>query len=125
MSDILIADDHSAVRLGLALLTRKAVGESCNIDFARSGQEVLQKLREKNYQLLLSDLAMPDQLGIALIGLALRLQPGLRIVVVSVAPEQHFAPGCLQAGASAYISKSVPDDAFIEAIRSVYRDHVI
>ena len=120
MSDILIADDHSAVRLGLALLTRKAVGESCNIDFARSGQEVLQKLREKNYQLLLSDLVMPDQLGITLIGQALELQPELRIVIISAAPEQDMAPRSIQAGASAYINKGVPDEVFIETISAVY-----
>ena len=125
MPDILIADDHSAARLGLALLTRKAIGESCNIDFAHSGREVLQRLQEKSYQLLLCDLVMPDRLGTALIGQALELQRDLRIVIVSVKQEQHFAPACLEAGALAYINKSVPDDVFIETIRSVYKDHVL
>jgi len=125
MPEILIADDHSAARLGLALLTRKAIGESCNIDFAQSGQEVLQRLQEKNYHMLLSDLVMPDQLGIALIGQALEQQRDLGIIIVSAGPERHFAPGCLQAGALAYISKSVPDDFFIETIRSVYLDHIM
>jgi two-component system invasion response regulator UvrY len=125
MSDILIADDHSAVRLGLALLTRKAIGESCNIDFAQSGQEVLQRLQEKNYHMLLSDLVMPDQLGIALIGQALELQPDVRIVIISAAAEQDMASRCIQAGASAYINKGVPDEAFIETIGSVYQGHNI
>lgn len=125
MPDVLIADDHSVARLGLAWLTRKAIGESCNIDFARTGQEVLQRLLEKKYQLLLCDLLMPDQLGVALIGQALELQDDLNIVIISVKPEQHFASACLQAGALAYISKSVPDDVFIKTIRSVYKDHVL
>jgi len=123
MSDILIADDHSAVRLGLALLTRKAIGESCNIDFTQSGQEVLQRLQEKNYHMLLSDLVMPDQLGIALIGQALELQPDVRIVIISAAPEQDMASRCIQAGASAYLNKGVPDEVFIETIGSVYQGH--
>jgi len=123
MPEILIADDHSAARLGLALLTRKAIGESCNIDFAQSGQEVLQRLQEKNYHMLLSDLVMPDQLGIALIGQALELQRDIRIVIISAAPEQDMASRCIQAGASAYINKGVPDEVFIETISSVYQGH--
>ncbi|XZF16591.1 response regulator [Chitinophagaceae bacterium MMS25-I14] len=120
MPDILIADDHSIVRHGLALLAGKAIGEDCTIDFAQTGQEVLDRLREKEYRLLLSDLMMPDQKGIALIGEALDLLPRLRIIVISVGPEQDFAERCLQAGASAYINKGMPDAVFIETISSVY-----
>jgi two-component system, NarL family, invasion response regulator UvrY len=121
MPDILIADDHSIVRHGLALLAGKAIGDSCTIDFAQSGREALEKLQEKEYRLLLSDLMMPDQMGIALIGAAMELLPDLRVIVVSVGPEQDFAERCLQAGAAAYINKGMPDAAFIETIRTVYQ----
>lgn len=125
MPDILIADDHSAVRHGLALLTRQAIGEVGSIDFARSGDEVLEKLREKPYCLMLSDLVMPDQKGIGLIGEALALQPDLRIIVVSMGPEQDFASRCIQAGAAAYINKGEADEIFIETIRSVHDGKVV
>lgn len=121
MPDILIADDHSIVRHGLALLTSKAIGDPCNIDFAQAGQEVLEMLPRKQYRLLLSDLMMPDQMGIELIGAALDLQPDLKIIVISVGPEQDFAERCLRAGAAAYMNKAMPDAAFIETIRAVYQ----
>ncbi|WP_118973250.1 response regulator transcription factor [Taibaiella koreensis] len=120
--NILIADDHSIVRRGLALLTRKALGEDCVIDFAESGDEVLELLQQKSYTMLLSDLMMPDQKGTALIWQALNVQPGLRVVIVSVAPERDFAPQCLYNGACAYINKNVSDEAFTKVIRSVIYD---
>lgn len=119
MLDILIADDHSAVRHGLALLTQKALGESCAIDFAQSGEEVLERLQQKKYTILMSDLMMPDQKGIALIGQALNVQPELRIIVISVGPERDFAAQCLHNGAYAYINKGVPDAVFTKVICSV------
>jgi len=120
MPDILIADDHSAVRHGLALLARQAIGNSCEIDFARSGEEALGLLREQEFRLLFSDLVMPDRMGVGLIGEALALQPELKIIVVSVGPEEDFAERCISAGAMAYINKGAPDDTFIQVISSVY-----
>lgn len=119
MLNILIADDHSAVRHGLALLTQQALGDDCTIDFAQSGEEVLECLRQKEYALLLSDLMMPDQKGMAIIELALNIQPKLRIIIISVGPEQDFAAPCISSGAYGYINKAAPDVVFIKAIRSV------
>ena len=119
MLDILIADDHSAVRHGLALLTQETLGDSCTIDFAQSGGEVLERLQQKKYAILMSDLVMPDQKGIGLIGEALELQPELRIIIISVGSERDFATQCLQSGACAYVNKGVSDQAFSKIIRSV------
>ena len=119
MLNILIADDHSAVRHGLSLLTEQALGESCQIDYAGSGDEVLEQLQQKSYTLLLSDLMMPDQKGIGLIGQALQLQPTLRIIVISVGPERDFAAQCLRSGAHAYINKGSSDLTFTKILRSV------
>lgn len=125
MPDILIADDHSAVRHGLALLARQALGNSREIDFARSGEEALALLAEKEYRLLFSDLVMPDRMGLGLIGEALALQSELKIIVVSVGPEEDFAERCMAAGAMAYINKGAPDDTFIEVIQSVYQNAMV
>lgn len=119
MLDILIADDHSAVRHGLALLTQKTLDEACAIDFAESGDEVLACLQKKSYSILLSDLMMPDQKGMDLIGQALELQPELRIIIISVGAERDFAAQCIVNGACAYIHKGASDLTFSKVIRSV------
>lgn len=119
MFSILIADDHYIVRYGLSLLTQKALGENCVIDFARSGKETLKYLRQKKYNLLLSDLMMPDQKGIGIIGQALEIQPELRIIIISAGPDSQFALRCMQSGAYAYINKGESDFTLTTAIRSV------
>ena len=116
--NILIADDHSAVRHGLALLTQQTLGD-CVIDFAQSGDEVLDCLQRKSYFLLMSDLMMPDQKGMDLIGLALDIQPNLRIIIISMGAERDFAARCIMNGAFVYVHKGAPDLAFSKAIRSV------
>lgn len=117
--NILIADDHSSVRHGLALLTRQTLGDSCMIDFAQSGDEALECLQQKSYFILMSDLMMPDQKGVDLISLALDIQPNLRIIIVSMGAEQDFAAQCIVKGAHAYIHKGASDMAFSKIIRSV------
>src|SRR5215217_9120802 len=117
--NILIADDHSAVRHGLALLTQQTLGGSYVIDFAQSGDEVLECLQQKSYFLLISVLMMPDQKGIDLIGLALDVQPNLRIIIISMGAERDFAAQCIVNGAHAYIHKGASDLAFGKTIRSV------
>lgn len=119
MLDILIADDHSAVRHGLALLTQAALDGSCTLDFAQTGKEVLERLQQKKYAMLLSDLMMPDQKGISLIAEALDIQPQLRIVIISAGPEQDFAAQCLNSGAYAYVNKGASDLVLSKTIRSV------
>jgi two-component system, NarL family, invasion response regulator UvrY len=122
MFHILIADDHSIVRHGLSLLAHKALGEIDTIDYAKSGDEVLELLRKKKYSLLLSDLVMPDRKGTSLIKLALELQPGLRIIIVSVGSERDFGPRCMESGAYAYINKGASDLTFTKTIQSVAYD---
>ena len=117
--NILIADDHSSVRHGLALLTEQTLGDSCVIDFAQSGDEVLARLQEKEYFILMSDLMMPDQKGVDLISLSLDIQPTLRIIIISMGPEQDFAAQCIVKGAHAYIHKGASDMAFSKTIRTV------
>lgn len=117
--NILIADDHSSVRHGLALLTAQTLGEECIIDFAQSGDEALICLAQKKYFLFISDFMMPDQRGVGLIGMALELQPLLRIIIISSGAEHDFADQCILKGAHAYIHKGASDMAFSKVIRTV------
>lgn len=123
MLPILIADDHAIVCLGLRLLIEKTLYEPCAIDFAHDGDEVLARLRQKEYAVLFCDLVMPDQKGVGLIAMALAIQPELKIIVISVGPDRDFAPQCLAAGARAYINKSTPDAGFAKILRAVLYDN--
>lgn len=61
MPDILIADDHLTVRLGIRALVEEVSGK-CQIDFAVDGPMLFSKLKKKNYDMLITDLNMQKTL---------------------------------------------------------------
>lgn len=105
MQKLLIADDHILVRLGVELLAKEVLGFNCIIDSVSNGKEIEKKLLSSKYDMLITDLNMPDTDGLELVALALRLQPELKILVVSVNPELVFASRYLRAGVYGYVQK--------------------
>jgi two-component system invasion response regulator UvrY len=109
---ILIADDHKVVRMGLSLIVTSEVPGS-TITEAGNAVEVLKVLRSKKIEMMLMDLKMPDTDSIGLLEQALVIHPGLRVLIVSLNPERVFAMRCLKAGAYGYVEKSA-DESFLE-----------
>lgn len=119
MIKVLIADDHSIARTGLELLTQSALGNDTMIDFATSSTEVISKLGEKKYDLLITDLAMPGNMSLSIVSATLNIQQNLKVIVITAASEGHLAAHCLEQGAYAYVNKNFPDKRLKEAIRQV------
>lgn len=103
MIRVVIADDHTIVREGLKQLLADAdfsiVGE------ARDGQEVLQCVRELEFDVLLLDMSMPKKSGIELIKQIRSEKPKLRILILSMHEEQQYAIRAIKAGAAGYLTK--------------------
>lgn len=118
MTTILIADDHLLVRIGLELVAREELGNCC-IEFAASGEEVMEKLAHARFDMLFTDMNMPDTESVTLVKKALEIQPRLKILVVSVNPEAVFAKRFLQLGAFGYVQKNADDKELKNAIRSL------
>lgn len=118
MLKILIADDHAIVREGLKQILAETAdmvvaGEATN------GQEVLELVRKKDFDLVLLDLAMPEKDGLDTLK-ELRLEkPNLPVLVLSIYPEEQYAVRVLKAGASGYLTKESAPDDLIAAIRKV------
>jgi DNA-binding NarL/FixJ family response regulator len=115
---MLLADDHAIVRSGLkqifALQPDVAVlGEAVN------GKEVLERLRQEPFDLLLLDLNMPGISGVDLIVRVKVHQPDLPILVLSMHNESQVAARVLKAGASGYITKDCEPEVLLAAIRKV------
>jgi DNA-binding NarL/FixJ family response regulator len=106
MRDIMIADDHFPVRVGVELIVREVAGQDCNISFAENGNDLLSKIVEKKYDLLITDLNMPLVSGANLINQALLLQSDLKIIILTVNENPALARQFIKAGAYAFISKS-------------------
>ena len=118
MTRIVIADDHTIVREGLKQVLA-AAGDLTVIAEAQNGSEVMQRVREQEFDVLLLDLSMPGKSGIELIKQVRNEKPKLRILVLSMHEEAQYAVRALKAGAAGYLTKDSASDLLIAAIRKV------
>ncbi len=115
---ILIADDHDVVRNGIIRsltvhFTGITFGEACN------AAEVLRLIDEKEWDLVILDIAMPGRSGLEVLKEIKMHHPKLPVIIFSMYPEDQFAVRCIKAGASAYLSKDVPSRDLAKAISSI------
>lgn len=118
MIRLVIADDHAIVRGGLKQLFALApdlevVGEAVN------GGEVLERLRQDPFDLLLLDLNMPGISGADLITRVKAHRADLPILILTMHNEPQVAARMLKAGATGYISKDCEPEILLAAIRKV------
>lgn len=118
MIGIVIADDHAIVREGLKRIIALAddmevVGE------AADGTEVMQRVRESIFEVLVLDLSMPGRSGMELIKLVHAERPKLRILVLSMHQELQYAVRAIKAGANGYLTKESAPDQLVQALRRI------
>ena len=105
---VLLADDNETV---LELVRDFLVSRHCRVVSMRSGEELLHKLDEAAADLVLLDIQMPGMDGLEVLR-RIRRHPDARTAALPVVTVTALAmPGdrerCLEAGASAYMSKPV------------------
>lgn len=118
MIKIIIVDDHAVVRKGL----KQIIDETPDLfvsDEAGSGYELIEKVREKKYDVVLLDISMPGKDGLDTLKELKIVRPDLPVLVFTVYPEEQYALRVLKAGAAGYINKECEPEALIEAIRKI------
>ena len=118
MIRIVVADDHTIVREGLKQVLSAAADLSV-VGEAQNGHEVLERVRELDFEVLLLDMSMPGRSGIELIKQARGEKPKLRILVLSMHQEQQYAVRAIRAGAAGYLTKDSASAQLVSAIRKV------
>ena len=118
MIRIVIADDHAIVREGLkrivsSIADMEVAGEAGN------GTEVMQRVRELAFDVLVLDLSMPGRSGMELIKLVRAERPQLRILVLSMHQELQYAVRAIKNGASGYLTKESAPAQLEQALRKV------
>lgn len=119
---ILVADDHAIVRTGF----RQFVCDEPDMEVAAeaaSGEEVVTLVREREFDVVLLDIAMPDTNGIDTLRVIKQIKPRLPVLFLSTYPETQYAVILLRAGADGYVMKDAPPEEIIRAIRTVARGH--
>lgn len=120
MKKILIADDHDIVRRGLRALFDEHPDLAVEGE-ASTAMEVLDRIREESWDLLVLDLDMPGGEGLETLRRVQSVDPDLPVIILSVHPEDRLAKRLLQAGASGYVQKDAASEDLIVATRRVLR----
>ena len=113
-----MADDHAVVREGLKRIVASAndmevVGEAVD------GVEVMRRVRESDFDVLVLDLAMPLRSGMKLINRLHGEKPNLRILVLGMHQELQHAVRAIMAGANGYLTMDCAPAQLIQALRRV------
>ena len=118
MIRIVIADDHAIVREGL----KRIVGAAVDLEVvaeAADGTEVMKRVREQDFDVLVLDLSMPGRSGMELIKWVKGEKPRLRILVLSMHQETQYAVRAIKSGASGYLTKESAPAQLEMAIRKI------
>lgn len=118
MIRVVVADDHTVVREGI----RRILERSSDIRVvaeATSGDEVIAALKQSPVNVLLLDIEMPGPDFTSVIQSAHEMDPRLRVLILSVHPEEQFAIRALRAGAAGYMTKDYSTEQLTGAIRRV------
>ena len=118
MIRILIADDHGTVRRGLKEILLDAFVDA-QITEVSNGLEVIQKAREEEWDIVISDLSMPGKTGLEALK-TLKLEfPKLAFLILSMHPEDRYAIRALRAGAAGYLTKDTAADELVNAVKTI------
>ncbi|MBC8401941.1 MAG: response regulator transcription factor [Candidatus Marinimicrobia bacterium] len=118
MINVLLADDHTMFREGL----KQILSDTSDIvvtDEAQNTGEVLNKVSEKQFDVVILDITMPGRTGLDIISELKSREPNLRVLILSMHPEEQYAVRAIKAGAAGYVTKNRAPKELISAIRKI------
>jgi len=118
MINILIVDDHAIVREGLNTILRLEKGLSV-VGMAKNAAEALKVVSSEKVNVIVLDISLPGRNGLEIIKEVKRIKPLIKIIMLSIYPEDRFAIRAFKAGASGYLTKEMAPEMIVEAIRKV------
>lgn len=118
MIHVVLCDDHAVLRRGIRDTLAEAVDISVTAE-AGSYAELREQLRTATCDVLLLDINMPGRSGLEALASVRETHPLIKVLMVSMYPEDQYALRCLKAGAPGYANKAGDPVLLIEAVRTV------
>lgn len=119
MLKLLLAEDHNVVRSGIRSLLEDDEDITIVAE-AVDGSEALEYIRSNSpVDMVLADINMPGMDGISLIREVKAFSPDIKVLILSMHDNEKFVAQAFQAGASAYLLKSVPAEELLFALKYV------
>ncbi len=120
---VLLIDDHTLFRLGLAGLLRRR-----GIDVAESvggGREGIAMAKESSPDIVLLDMRMPEMSGITVLRELRKEGIEAPIVMLTTSSDERDLVESLRSGAQGYLLKDMDPDELVSALRDIYRGKTV
>ncbi len=115
----MLVDDHDLVRTGIRRILDDVSGIKV-IAEARSGEEAVKVGRQVKPNVVLMDVKMPGIGGFEATRKLLRIDPDMKILIVTICNNDLYPSRLLQIGAAGYLTKGATTDEMVQAIRAVH-----
>ncbi len=118
MIEILMVDDHAIFRSGLRHLLADEIDMRIVAE-AANDLEALDHLRRREFNVVLLDVNMGGRSGLETMRRIRAEWPRLPVIMLSMYPEEQYAPMAFEQGANGYLSKDRDAETLVAAIRGV------
>lgn len=118
MIKVAICDDHKIVREGL----KQIIGVFDDFEVVmdvESGESLIKELRNSDADIVVLDVSLPGRNGLEVLKQIKSMYEHLKVLMLSMYPEDQFAIRALKAGASGYLHKDSPPNILVEALRTI------
>jgi two-component system, NarL family, response regulator LiaR len=121
---VVIADDHSLVRQGVARYLDSSDGIGV-VGEAATGTEIVRVVEEVQPDVALLDIRMPEMDGLEAARAIREARPETGIVILTAYDDRHFVVEAVRAGARGYVLKTRDADTLIQTIRLVAEGNMV
>ena len=118
MIKVLLADDHALLRGSLKQLLDDT-GFVQVVAQAGEYSEIMKAMTSNTVDLAILDISMPGKNGVDIVKILKDKYPALKILMLSMHPEDQYAVRCLKAGASGYLTKNTAPEKLVDAIQVI------
>ncbi|MBT9503973.1 MAG: response regulator transcription factor [Burkholderiaceae bacterium] len=118
MIQVMLCDDHALIRRGI----RDTLSDASDIEVvgeAGDYGELRTLLRTKTCDVLVLDINMPGRSGLDVLHALKDEGSPVRVLIVSMYPEDQYAIRALRAGAHGYVNKGGDPALLVQAVRTV------
>src|SRR5512143_1200790 len=111
---ILVVDDEQIIRESASFILRK---EGFTVEEAPNGKAAYEKFLEKTFDLVITDLEMPEMKGLELLSKIREVNPQTIVIILTAYGSLETAISALRLGASDYLLKPIEFDELTLKIR--------
>lgn len=121
---ILIVDDDNLIKDGLSIILdieddMEIIGQCSN------GQEAIEFCKTRIPDLILMDIRMPVMDGVLGVKGVKELNTNIKVLMLTTFKDDEYIRAAIENGADGYMLKNQGADKIVEAVRSVYKGHIV